>query len=448
MHAVIPFPEGEGFTTTKYRWLGTAAGSITGGRSMLRSLVAFVLFLLSLSALSTSAAEEALRVGAISPLSGPFALVGEETIKQIKGAADLVNARGGIYDGRKIEIIALDGKANAQDSLLALNAAIDGGIHYVVAHISSVNHALSDAIVKHNARNPDKRILLLNFDGRDPALTETKCHFWHFRVNYHTDTEVNYLTDFLAQQPSVRKVYLINQDYAYGQAVQRTTRELLPKKNPNIQIVGDDMVPLGKVKDFSPYAAKIRASGADTVVTSSWGNDLFLLVRAGHESGLDVRYYIFNGNVPGTTAGVGAAGVGKVVSLFPWHENAEPNAYQGFNAEFKTKYKSTENFDYITAHRSIAMLARAVDQARSDDPLKVAYALEGMEFNGPEGRVWMRAEDHQLIAPLYLARLTKTGEAGVKFDVENTGLGWKTVGKIEGKDAVPPIKCTVERPAM
>ena len=414
---------------------------------MLRSILASVLLLQSVF-LSSAVAEETLRVAAISPLSGPFAHIGEETIKQLRGAADLVNAEGGIFDGRKIEVVALDGKANAQDSLLALNAAIDGGIHYVAAHISSVNHALSDAIVKHNARNPDRLVLLLNFDGRDPALTETKCHFWHFRVNYHTDTEVNYLTDYLAQQPSVRKVYLINQDYAYGQAVQRTTRELLTKKNPNIQIVGDDMVPLGKVKDFSPYAAKIRASGAETVVTSSWGNDLFLLVRAGQESGLDVRYYIFNGNVAGTTAGVGGAGVGKVVSLFPWHENADATPYQGFNSEFKAKYKSTENFDYITAHRAIAMLARAMEKARSADPLKVAYALEGMEFDGPEGHVWMRPEDHQLIAPLYLARLTKTGEAGVNFDVENTGLGWKTVAKVEGRDAIPPIKCTVERPRM
>jgi branched-chain amino acid transport system substrate-binding protein len=414
---------------------------------MLRQLIFVWCIALALAA-PYAGAEETLRVAAISPLSGPFALAGEWTITQLKGAADLINAKGGVFDGRKIEIVALDGKANPQDSLLALKAAIDGGMHYVVAHISSVNHALSDAIVKHNARNPDRRILLLNFDGRDPALTEAKCHFWHFRVNYHTDTEVAFLTDYLAQQPSVRKVYLMNQDYAYGQAVQRTTREMLPKKSAAIQIVGDDLVPLGKVKDFAPYAAKIRASGADTVVTSNWGNDLFLLVKAGHESGMDVRYYIFNGNVAGTTAGVGDAGVGKVLSLFPWHENAEPGAYQSFNSEFRTRYKSTENFDYITAHRAIAMLARAVDQARSDDPLKVALALEGMVFDGPEGRVWMRPEDHQLIAPLYLARLTKVGETGVKFDVANTGLGWKTVAKIEGKDAVPPVKCTVERPLM
>jgi len=49
---------------------------------------------------------------------------------------------------------------------------------------------------------------------------------------------------------------------------------------------------------------------------------------------------------------------------------------------------------------------------------------------------------------LYLARLTKVGEAGVNYDVEDTGLGWKTLAKVEGRDVVPPIKCTVERPPM
>lgn len=121
-----------------------------------RWVVAFTLLLQSLATLPALAGET-LWVAAVSPLSGPFGLIGEETIKQLRGAADLINSKGGIFDGRKIEIVAFDGKANPQDSLLALNAAIDSGIHYVVAHISSVNHALSDAIVKHNARNPDRR---------------------------------------------------------------------------------------------------------------------------------------------------------------------------------------------------------------------------------------------------------------------------------------------------
>jgi len=391
-------------------------------------------------------AAEPVRIATIQPLSGPFALQGEEITRQFTAAADRINADGGIYDGRKIEIVALDGKATARDSLLALRQAVDMNISYVTSNISSVVHALSDAVAKHNRRNPDKPILLINTDARDPALTETKCHFWHFRLNYHTDTEIDFLTDYLVRQPSVQKVYLINQDYAYGHAIQNTSRELLKQKRPDIQIVGESLIPLGKVKDFTPYAAKIRAAGADTVITGNWGNDMFLLVRAGNDSGLDVGYYILVGNVAGSTTGIGAAGVGKVWSLFPWHANADPNPYADFNKTYREQYNSMSNYDYIPAQRAVAMLNKAFSKARSDDPMKVALALEGMTHEGPEGMVQIRAEDHQLVTPLYLAALTRVSESGVPFDTEDTGLGWKTVYKAEGKDFVPPVKCTVERP--
>ncbi len=391
-------------------------------------------------------AAEPIRIATIQPLSGPFALQGEELAKQFTAAADRINAQGGIYDGRMIEIVPLDGKATVQDSLLALRQATDMNIGYVTSNISSVVHALSDAVLKHNLRNPDKRILLINTDARDPALTEAKCHFWHFRLNYHTDTEIDFLTDYLAKQSSVRKVYLINQDYAYGQAVQNASRKLLKQKRPDIEIVGESLIPLGKVKDFTPYAAKIRASDADTVVTGNWGNDMFLLVRAGSDSGLDVRYYILVGNVAGSTAGIGDAGVGKVWSLFPWHANADPNPYVDFNQTYKTRYSTKSNYDYLPAHRGVEMLTKAFAKARSVDPLKVALALEGMTHDGPEGQVWIRPEDHQLIAPMYLAALTKAGQPGVQFDAEDTGLGWKTVHKAEGKEFIPPVKCRVERP--
>jgi branched-chain amino acid transport system substrate-binding protein len=414
--------------------------------SQMSSRILTIGFAIVLSVLCIeSHAGEPLRIATIQPLSGPFALVGEEVVKQLRASADLLNGKGGIYDGRKVEIIAFDGKATPQDSLLALKQVTDARIGYLVSNVSSVVHALSDAVVKHNARDPSNRVLLLNIDGRDPALTEAKCNFWHFRLNYHTDTEIDFLTSYLARQPAVRKVYLINQDYAFGQAIQRAARELLVKKSPGVQIVGDDLVPLGKVKDFAPYVAKIRASGADTVVTGNWGNDIFLLVRAGHDSGLDVRYYVLVGNVAGTTAGLGVAGVGKVWSLFPWHANVDPNPYASFNQEYKTKYNSTENFDYIPAHRAVGMLAKAMAAARSDEPLKVAYALEGMTYDGPDGRTWIRREDHQLIAPLYLANLVRAGAGGSKFDVEATGLGWRTVYAVEAKDAVPGLKCTMDR---
>jgi branched-chain amino acid transport system substrate-binding protein len=78
--------------------------------------------------------------------------------------------------------------------------------------------------------------------------------------------------------------------------------------------------------------------------------------------------------------------------------------------------------------------------------VKVAYALEGMEYPGPAGRSWMRAEDHQLMAPIYVTSLAKAGQSGVRHDNEGTGLGWKTEAKYEAEQTVPPVRCQMQRP--
>jgi branched-chain amino acid transport system substrate-binding protein len=67
-------------------------------------------------------------------------------------------------------------------------------------------------------------------------------------------------------------VYLINQDYSFGQSVRAQARAMMKEKRPDIEIVGDELHPLLKITDFAPYVAKIKASGADTVVTGNWGS--------------------------------------------------------------------------------------------------------------------------------------------------------------------------------
>ncbi len=408
-----------------------------------RMAVAFALVM----ATGQSLGAEPVRLAVISSLSGPFALSGEDAIRQFRGIADLINARGGLTDGRALEIVPFDGKATGQESLLALKQAIDQRIAFVATHISSIAHTLSDAIAKHNERNPSQRVLLFTFDARDPLLTEEKCSFWQFRFIYHTNSDVDFLTDYLARQRNVRKVYLLNQDYAYGQSVSRAAREMLVRKRPDIQIVGDDMIPLGKVKDFAPYVAKIRAADADSIITGNWGNDLSLFVKAAHEAGLKARFYTFVAYSAGVASAIGSAGAERVWGVFPSLANMQPNPYEKYNAEFRAKYRSPTNFDYVPIYRIAEMLAAAIAKAKSSDPLKVAYALEGMQFRGMGGEAWMRAEDHQIVSALYLASFARMGSPGVKFDQEDTGYGWKLEGKAEARDAVPELKCAMQRPS-
>jgi len=390
-------------------------------------------------------AAENIRIAFIDPLSGPFANLGETEVRAFNYAIDLVNARGGVLGGRKLELVPFDGKANPQDSLLALKQAADQGIRFVTqGNSSAVAHAIVDAISKQNVREPDRSIVFLNYAAVDPALTNEKCSFWHFRFDADADMKMSALTDAIAADKQVKKVYLLNQDYAFGQAVSKSARKMLGQKRPDIEIVGDDLHPLGKVKDFSPYVAKIRSSGANAVITGNWGNDLVLFVKSGRESGLAVHYYTYYAISPGTLSALGEAAIGHIKNVHVYAENPPTEKSDKYLAGYKEKYK--ERYAQSQQGEVIEMLARAIDAAKSAEPDKVARALEGMTHDYLFGPVQMRADNHQLIQPIFVSSAVKADGKIVKYDMDNTGIGWKVETRTEGKDTVMPTTCNMVRP--
>jgi branched-chain amino acid transport system substrate-binding protein len=387
-----------------------------------------------------AAAQDTIKIGYIDPLSGAFANVGELGVHHFQFVMDRINAKGGVL-GKKLELVPLDSKANPQDTQIALKKVIDDNIRFVLqGNGSNVAHAIVDTLAKHNEREPAKSVLFLNYAAVDPALTNDKCSFWHFRFDADADMKMEALTNFMAKQPGIKKVYLINQDYSFGKAVAAAANEMLKKKRPDVQIVGEELHPLGKVQDFTPYVAKIKASGADSVITGNWGNDLSLLVKAAKDAGLPVDWYTYYAGGLSTPAAIGQAGRDRVKQISEWHSNVEGATLDEEVEAYKKKYN--EDFYYLRTRNLIEMFAKAVEQAKSTDPVAVAKALEGMKHQTPTGEVTMRADNHQLIQPMFVSTMS----AGMKRDVENTGLGFKTDGRIEAKDTETPTTCRMKRP--
>lgn len=402
----------------------------------------------ALLAMGLPSAHAQIKIGFIDPLSGPFANVGEQGLRNYQLVVENLNARGGVL-GQKIELIPLDSKANPQEALNALKQLTDQKVRFVLqGNSSAVAGALSDGVAKHNQRNPDSSILYLNHGAVDPALTNDRCNFWHFRFDADADMKMQALTNYMAAQKKIKKVYLINQDYAFGQAVSKAAKEMLTKKRPDVQIVGDDLHPLGKVKDFAPYIAKIKASGADSVITGNWGADLALLVKAGKDAGLNVEYYTYYSGIAGGPSAIGEAGVGHVRQISHWFSNVGDAKSDAIVQQYQKRFPdSKDDFVWLAAYNAIEMLAKAMEAAKSTDPLKVAYALEGMKFQSYTGEVSMRADNHQLLQPMFISSFAKAGGAGAKYDMERTGLGFRSEGRIEAKDTATETTCKMQRPA-
>ncbi len=415
-------------------------------RSMQAALLGAVAVALSL--ISSASAQETIRIAYIEGLSGPFANVGEIGLRHYQIAAEAVNARGGVLGGRKFEIVAFDHKTSPQEAQLVFKQAADQGIRYIAqGNGSSVALALSDAVAKHNERYPQKSVIFLNYAAVDPALTNEKCNFWHFRFDADADMKMQALTNHMAQQKGIRKVYLINQDYSFGHAVARAARAMLAAKRPDIEIVGDDLHPLGKVKDFAPYVAKIKVTGADSVITGNWGNDLALLVKAGKEAGLKADYYTYYTGAAGAVTAFGEAGVGHVKQVTTWHSNIGSKQAADNTAAYRARFPEVrDDMYYSSIRQSINALALAMEKANSAEPGKVALALEDLKFEDDSGEVYIRADNHQLVQPLYVSTLVKVNGKDVKFDVDKTGLGFRTDARVEGKDTVMPTTCKMQRP--
>jgi branched-chain amino acid transport system substrate-binding protein len=387
---------------------------------------------------------DTIKIAFIDPLSGPFAPVGQNILNSYQYIAEKANAEKWAGE-HTFEVVGFDNKGSPQESLAVLKTVIDKGFRYITqGNGSGAGLALIDAVNKHNERNPGKEVVYLNYAAVDPDMTNNKCSFWHFRFDSNSDMKMEALTSFMAKDTNIKKVYIIGQNYSFGHQVTRAAKEYLARKRPDIQIVGDDLHPIGQVKDFSPYVAKIKASGADTVITGNWGADLALLIKSAKDSDLKSNFYTYYAGTSGVPTAMGASGVDRVKQVSYWHPNNETLSGKEIVEGFKAKHKD----DYYTmaTHSVLTALGKAAKDAKSIDPVKVAFAMEGMKFKSLNGEVQMRKVDHQIQQPLYISTWSKTNGKDVKFDQENTGLGWKTEQKVDTFVASQPSSCQMKRP--
>ena len=420
-------------------------------QDVLKRLSAAIFLGASLAATAQTTTPPPLKIALVESMSGAFANTGEAVFRNLVWATERVNARGGVKlpgGARPLVIERYDSKGQNEEALAALRSAIDDGVNVIAqGNSSAIAAVLIDAINKHNQREPGKRVLFLNYSAVDPILTNEKCSYWHFRFDAHADMRMAALMDVLKDDKATRSVYLIGQDYSFGQAVLREARKQLALQRPDVQIVGDELHALGRVKDFIPYAVKIKASGAQAVLTGNWGNDLTLLIKAAKEVGYEGKFYTFYGNALGVPAALGDAGVGKVIAVADWFPNVAGAPSEAFYQAFRQRFpKPQDDYVHMRMQLMIESLAQSVEKAGVVEAGAIAAQMERsvVSLAGRQGS--MRAADHQFQQPLEVALMGKQGSPGVRFDVEGSGYGFKIIKTITAERAEQPQNCTMARP--
>ncbi|KPF61490.1 branched-chain amino acid ABC transporter substrate-binding protein [beta proteobacterium AAP51] len=385
---------------------------------------------------------ETVKIAWIDALTGLTAATGQNQLKGFQFLAEQFNKSNPA--GVKFEVVSFDNKLSPQETVNALQAAIDQGIRYVAQGTGSgPATAIIDFLNRYNERNPGKEVVFLNYAAVDPSLTNERCSFWHFRFDADTSMKMEALTTFMKDDKDVKKVYLINQNYSHGHQVVKYAKENLKRKRPDVEIVGEDLTPLAQTRDFAPYIAKIRASGADTVITGNWSSDLTLLIKAANDANLNVKFYTYYASVSGTPTALGSKSAGRVyqVGVMPFENPAARKLMDEYKAKF--------NDDFYTAqiYNVYQMLSAAMAKAKSTAPVKVAAAMSGLEVPSFGGSVTMRKTDHQLQQSVYMTVWQKAGAKPFDYSVENTGYNFRNVRTFESYVASTPTSCQMKRPA-
>jgi branched-chain amino acid transport system substrate-binding protein len=401
---------------------------------------------LALAPRATPAAGTPVKIAIVETLSGPQASTGLLYRTAVHYQVDKINAAGG-WNGQPVQVVDYDSQGGPVGASDKVRAAIADGAQIVIQGSSSaIGGQITEDIRKHNLRNPGKEVIYLNVGAEALELTGEKCHFYHFRFCGNAQIRVKSLVTVMKGTGELgTRVYSMNQNYSWGQDMERTIVESAPAFG--YQVVEKTLHDVNKIQDFAPYVAKIKATNADTVLTGNWSNDLLLLMKSTSYGGLKVRFGTVFLDQPGNLANAGDTALGHyVVHMY----NIEAAGEEG--ARFAEDYKAKTGHipSYVEPSTVIGMqlVGEALKATKPVDGklnvTELARNLEKAKVKTALGEHSLRAGDHQVIAPFVVSKVT----ADAKYKMDGTAMGFKPVRVVSAEDASAPVQasCKMQRP--
>ncbi|KAB2698705.1 ABC transporter substrate-binding protein [Brucella lupini] len=407
-----------------------------------RGFLGAILTFACITRVPASQSAEPLKIAVIESLSGPQASSGMLFLNGIEYGRRKINQAGG-FNGRNVELISYDNGGTSSGASSRFQQAVSDGCQLIVMGSSSAIVAqLSEDTRKHNLRNPDRPVMLINVGSGALAMTGERCHFHNFRMFPIASMSVAALTRVMRDEGTLgSKVFAINQDYSWGQEFEAGVKAQSAKGD--FELVGAVLHDVNRIQDFAPYASRIKASGADTVMTGNWSNDLLLLMKACADASLNVRFATCFLDQPGNIGNAGLAAEGHYVATL---SNCELNPE--FAEDFKSEMGDYPVYNATGATVGMGFLAAALASLPAGEKVDVnaiGKAMETTQIMADNGLQSMRAEDHQFITPLVVSRVGR----GAKYPVDGTDMGFLPVARVPADQLIYPLQssCLMKRPA-
>ena len=364
---------------------------------------------LALGFAAPAAAQDAIRVGEINSYKAQPAFL-DPYRKGWELALEQVNAAGGI-NGRKLEIISRDDGANPGDAVRVAEELVSREKVDLLAggFLSHIGLALTDFAKQ-------RKVFFLASEPLTDKIVWQNGNNYTFRLRSSTYMQTAMLVPEAAKANKKRWA-IVYPNYEYGQSAAATFKEQLKKLQPDVEFVGEQAPPLGKV-DAGAVVQALADLKPDGIFNVLFAADLAKFVREGNTRGL------FKGKtVLGLLTGEpeyldplkDEAPEGWIVTGYPWYGIDAPE-HKAFLDAYRKKYNDYPRLGSIVGYSMVTALAAGLKKAGSTDAEKLIAAFEGLEFPSPFGKASFRAIDHQSTMGVFVGKTAIKDGKGVMVD--------------------------------
>jgi branched-chain amino acid transport system substrate-binding protein len=337
-------------------------------------------------------------------------------------ARDEINAKGGVL-GRKIEIIVRDDAGKPDVAITQAAQLVEGEqVDLLTGTIlSNVGLAVADFAKQ-------KQIYFLASQPLTDALIWEKGNRYTFRLRPSTYTQAWILAKEAAKFPA-RRWATIAPNYEFGQAAVASFKRQLKRLRPDVEFVGEQWPPLGKI-DVGAVVQAMTADNPDAIFNATFGSDLAKLVREGTTRNVFANravVSILSGEPEYLAPLKDEAPPGWLVTGYPPGEIKTP-AHDAFLKAYVERFKEPPNIGALIGYINTLVLAKAIETAGSTKTDDLIKATEQLKVDTPVGPIAFRAIDHQSTMGVYIGKLAVQDGKGVMTD-------WRYV---DGADYQPP----------
>ena len=363
-------------------------------RRTLTKWVGLVTILALVTTPALAARKKPIKIGLLYALSGLAAVYTKGTVLGHEIAADEINAKGGLLDGRKIKFVVRDNKLKPGIAVKEFRRMVTRDkVDFIMGIISSGVALAVSQVAK------EMKVLFVDTIAQTAALTGEQGHPYVVRTNTNSTT-IGRTAALAAAKNTWRSYYFIGPDYEWGHRVNADFWDFLQRKKEGVSKKGDLWPKLGE-RDFSSHITVMLNAKPDAVFSSLWGGDLIAFIKQAKAYGFFEKTQFIS-----TGAGdldilkpLGAEMTDGLMATFLYAFDMPIPGQEAANKAFVAKFKKQAGYEPksgdIAGYVSTYMLAQAIEQAGTTDTEKLAATLHGMSFDTVLGKATIRDFDGQ-----------------------------------------------------